>query len=119
MNTRCLIDLNQREREEKREMEMQALAAQVELPTSIARLEQELAKTNHELKQTRDEFADYKTDQRAQRERDRLEQTKINKQISRRSWAQIIIPLVLSPLITLLIEHHKEIAAWIRITFFH
>lgn len=119
MDGTMLFDINRREREEKQKMELRALSAQAELPSAIAGLERELERVNRELKQTRDEFADYKAKQRAQREQDRLEQAKTNKQVRRRSWAQVIIPLILSPLITLLIEHHKEIAAWIRVSFFH
>ena len=71
-----------------------------------------------ELQQTRNELVEYKAEQSRKELENKLEQTEINKKNCRRSWLQVIIPLVLSPLITLLIEHFEDVIGYLR-TFFH
>lgn len=77
-----------------------------------------LERLERELQQTRNEFVEYKAEQSRKELENKLEQTEINKKNCRRSWLQVIIPLVLSPLITLLIEHFEDVIGYLR-TFFH
>ena len=72
----------------------------------------EVAALRQELEHLRNDNAQYRADRAAEREHDRKENAKAHKQISRRSWAQIIIPLILSPLITLFIEHFDQVCAF-------
>ena len=85
---------------------------------SLQSLRLELSEITATLQQTRNEFADYKAQQNRKELEREFEQAKIDKQNSRRSWLQVIIPLVCSPLITLFIEHFQDIMLYFR-TLFH
>lgn len=106
----CSIDIDAGKRRQREELERKALEAQANLPESVAAI-------SAELEQTRKEFADYKAQQRIEHEQEHLEHAKVHKEERRRSWAQVIVTLFLSPLITLFIEHHEDVLSWLRSLF--
>lgn len=83
----------------------------------VSAIRAELEKTRSGLEQTRQEFSDYKAQQAVEKHQQELKQAKIDKKNTRRSWLQVIIPLVLSPLITLFIEHFQQVSVWFASLF--
>ena len=107
----CSFDVNTPEKRRRTALEEAALQSQIDLA-------RELESVRSELQQTRNEFPDYKAQQNAQYLKDKLEQAKVEKKNIRRSWLQIIIPMVFSALFTLLVEYRQDITALV-ISLFH
>lgn len=82
-------------------------------------MQEHIEKLERELQQIRNDFVEYKAEQKRKELKNKLEQAEIEKKNGRRSWLQVIIPLILSPLITLFIEHFEDVIGYLGSFFVH